>query len=177
MPSSARSSVVARLAMDVSSSREPHRLVIPAPIEIIFYGDSHLRCHPDLPICDGYLHPIDQPHPAMAQAQRPRRTQQRHPLCGYLLTCFRTGAWRGSVQVPGSSLSLRLPTLVVWLSFGLRGPGAAMSEERLKRGLFSSSPWLTCTPQQAGQLGDHHARPAHAMDADRVQRTTKPTLG
>jgi hypothetical protein len=33
---------------------------------------------------------------------------------------------------------LRLPTLVVRLSSGLRGPGAAMSEERLKRGLFSS---------------------------------------
>jgi hypothetical protein len=37
--------------------------------------------------------------------------------------------------VPGSSLSIRLPALVVWLSFGLRGPGAAGSEERLKRGL------------------------------------------
>jgi hypothetical protein len=58
---------------------------------------------------------------------------------GYLLTCLRTGAWRGSVQVPGSSLSFRLPTLVVWLSFGLRGPGAAMGGERLKRGLFSST--------------------------------------
>jgi hypothetical protein len=43
---------------------------------------------------------------------------------GYLLTCLRTGAWRGSVQVPGSSLSIRLPALVAWLSFGLRGPGA-----------------------------------------------------
>ena len=58
--------------------------------------------------------------------------------CGYLFNCPRTGAWRGSVQVPGSSLSIRLPTLVVWLSFGLRGPGAAMGEERLKRGLPSS---------------------------------------
>ena len=28
--------------------------------------------------------------------------------------------------MPGSSLSIRLPTLVVWLSFGLRGPGAAV---------------------------------------------------
>jgi hypothetical protein len=60
------------------------------------------------------------------------------PLIGYLLTCLRTGAWRDSVQVPGSSLSFRLPALVVWLSFGLRGPGAAMGEERLKRGLFGS---------------------------------------
>jgi hypothetical protein len=59
----------------------------------------------------------------------------QRPLFGYLLTCPRTGAWRGSAQVPGSSLSIRLPTLVVWLSFGLRGPGAAGSEERLKRGL------------------------------------------
>jgi hypothetical protein len=38
--------------------------------------------------------------------------------------------------VPGSSLSFRLPALVVWLSSGLRGPGAAVGEERLKRGLF-----------------------------------------
>ena len=60
------------------------------------------------------------------------------PRIGYLLTCPRTGAWRGSVQVPGSSLSFRLPALVVWLLSGLRGPGAAMSGERLKRGLFSS---------------------------------------
>ena len=44
-------------------------------------------------------------------------------LIGYLLTCRRTGAWQGSVQAPGRSLSHRLPTLVVWLSFGLRGPG------------------------------------------------------
>ena len=55
---------------------------------------------------------------------------------GYLLTCGRTGAWPGSVQVPGLSLSHRLPAFVVWLSFGLRGPGAATEgEERLKRGL------------------------------------------
>src|SRR5262249_9660891 len=54
-------------------------------------------------------------------------------------TCFidrRTGVWPGSVQVPGPSLSTRLPTLGVWLSHGLRGPGiAGMSVERLKRGL------------------------------------------
>jgi hypothetical protein len=37
--------------------------------------------------------------------------------------------------VPGSSLSIRLPTLVVWLSFGLRGPGA-VGEKRLKRGVL-----------------------------------------
>jgi hypothetical protein len=53
-------------------------------------------------------------------------------------TCSRTGAWRGSVQVPGSSLANRLPTLGVWLSHGLRGPGAVTSGERLKRGLFCS---------------------------------------
>ena len=34
---------------------------------------------------------------------------------GYLLTWARTGAWRGSVQVPGPSLTFRLPALVVWL--------------------------------------------------------------
>ena len=56
---------------------------------------------------------------------------------GYLLTCSRTVAWRGSVQVPGSSLSHRLPALVAWLSFGLRGPGA-VGRERLKRGVLGS---------------------------------------
>jgi hypothetical protein len=60
-----------------------------------------------------------------------------HAHIGYLLTCPRTVAWRGSVQVPGSSLSHRLPALVAWLSFGLRGPGA-VGRERLKRGLLSS---------------------------------------
>jgi hypothetical protein len=37
-----------------------------------------------------------------------------------------------------NSLSIRLPALVVWLLFGLRGPGAAMGRERLKKGLRSS---------------------------------------
>jgi hypothetical protein len=37
--------------------------------------------------------------------------------------------------VPGSSLANRLPTLGVWLSHGLRGPGTAVSGERLERGL------------------------------------------
>ena len=36
--------------------------------------------------------------------------------------------------MPGSSLSLRLPTLVVWLSFGLRGPGAAMERGEAQEG-------------------------------------------
>jgi hypothetical protein len=35
--------------------------------------------------------------------------------------------------VPGSSLSIRLPTLVVWLSFGLRGPGTVGKERRHRR--------------------------------------------
>ena len=61
-----------------------------------------------------------------------------HPLIGYLFTCPRTGARPGSVQVPGPSLSFRLPALVVWLSSGLRGPGAAVGKERLKRGLPGS---------------------------------------
>jgi hypothetical protein len=64
-----------------------------------------------------------------------RRSDRPH--IGYLLTCLRTDAWRGSVQAPGSSLSFRLPALVVWLSFGLRGPGA-VGKERLKRGVLSS---------------------------------------
>jgi len=57
---------------------------------------------------------------------------------GYLLTCPKTGARPGSVRASGSSLSHRLPVLVTWLSFGLRGPGAALGRERLKRGLRSS---------------------------------------
>ena len=67
-----------------------------------------------------------------------RRMTMRLGNTRYSATCFtcsRTGAWRGSVQVPGSSLANRLPTLGVWLSHGLRGPGAAMSGERLERGL------------------------------------------
>jgi hypothetical protein len=37
--------------------------------------------------------------------------------------------------VPGSLLAIRLPTLGVWLSHGLRGPGAVVRGERLERGL------------------------------------------
>ena len=36
--------------------------------------------------------------------------------------------------MPGSSLSIRLPTLVVWLSFGLRGPGAAVERGEAQEG-------------------------------------------
>ncbi len=36
--------------------------------------------------------------------------------------------------MPGSSLSFRLPALVVWLSFGLRGPGAAMERGEAQEG-------------------------------------------
>jgi hypothetical protein len=62
----------------------------------------------------------------------------RHTHIGYLFHCLRTGARPGSVQALGPSLSHRLPTLVVWLSFGLRGPGVAQGGERLKRGLLCS---------------------------------------
>jgi hypothetical protein len=63
----------------------------------------------------------------------------RRKRCHRLLVDLpRTGARPGSVQAPGSSLSFRLPALTVWLSFGLRGPGAVMGQERLKRGLRSS---------------------------------------
>jgi hypothetical protein len=50
---------------------------------------------------------------AIGAAVVTRSRQTRRALCGYLLACRRTGAWRGSVQAPGSSLSMRLPTLVV----------------------------------------------------------------
>ena len=36
--------------------------------------------------------------------------------------------------MPGSSLSIRLLALVVWLSFGLRGPGAAMERGEAQEG-------------------------------------------
>ncbi len=50
-----------------------------------------------------------------------------------------TGAWRGSVEAPGSSLYPWLPTHRVWLSLGLRGPGVVLvSGEWLKRGLPGS---------------------------------------
>lgn len=52
-------------------------------------------------------------------------TVLEHPTCGCLLYCPEVLAWRGWDQAPGSSLSLRLPTLVVWLSLGLCGPGVA----------------------------------------------------
>jgi hypothetical protein len=46
---------------------------------------------------------------------------------------------QASVQAPGLSLYLRLPTFCVWLSFGLRGPGVAvLGGERLERGLCCS---------------------------------------
>ena len=78
---------------------------------------------------------------------------------GYLLTCPRTGAWRGSVQAPGSSLSIRLPALVVWLSFGLRGPGAAVAAGEAQEGFVLlevavPSPSPRCSWQgQAGRTG------------------------
>jgi hypothetical protein len=48
-----------------------------------------------------------------------------HTTGGYLFHGCQDGAWQGVVQAPGLSLSLRLPTLIVWLSIGLRGPGVA----------------------------------------------------
>jgi hypothetical protein len=56
-------------------------------------------------------------------------------------TCFidlRPLPGQASVEAPGLSLSFRLPTLVVRLSFGMRGPGVAQGGERLKRGLLGS---------------------------------------
>lgn len=47
----------------------------------------------------------------------------------------RTGVWSDSVQVPGGSLSSRLPTRVwVWLTFGLH-PVGCRDEAWLKKGL------------------------------------------
>ena len=71
------------------------------------------------------------------------------PYIGYLLTCARTGTWPGSVQVPRLSLSHRLPALVVWLSFGLRGLGAAnLGEAGVSRRPLLLASWLhnNCAP-------------------------------
>ena len=75
------------------------------------------------------------------------------PQFGYLLTCPRTGARPGSVQAPGPSLSIRLPTLVVWLSSGLREPGAAVQWGEAQEGFVllelavpSPLPGLTALP-------------------------------
>ena len=57
----------------------------------------------------------------------------------------------------GSSLAIRLPTLGVWLSHGLRGPGAAVSGERLERGLpaleVAVPSWLS--NQEQGGFDEH----------------------
>jgi hypothetical protein len=56
-------------------------------------------------------------------------------LIGYLLDCLRIGGLaRLSVQAPGLSLSHRLPTLVVWLSFGLRGSGVVPGRGEAQEG-------------------------------------------
>ena len=52
-------------------------------------------------------------------------TRRDQSLIGYLFTGSHDGASQGVVEASGPSLSHRLPTLVVWLSFGLRGPGVA----------------------------------------------------
>jgi hypothetical protein len=52
-------------------------------------------------------------------------------------TCFidlRPRPGQASVEAPGLSLSFRLPTLVVWLSFGLRGPGVAPGRGEAQEG-------------------------------------------
>jgi hypothetical protein len=59
-----------------------------------------------------------------AESCRTARTDVQ-PDLGYLFYCLMTGAWRGSVEAPGLSLSHRLPMLVVWLSSDLRCPGVA----------------------------------------------------
>jgi hypothetical protein len=59
------------------------------------------------------------------------------PLIGCLLYCFWVRAWRGSVLAPGLSLSFRLPTLVVWLSFGLRGPGVVLGPGEAREGFVA----------------------------------------
>ena len=46
-----------------------------------------------------------------------------------LVPLTQTDVWQGSVQAPGLSLSHRLPTLVVWLSFGPRSAGVARPGE------------------------------------------------
>ena len=71
------------------------------------------------------------------RAQRHGRASRAHS--GYLLNEPQDGAWQGVVQTSGPLLPMRLPTLVVWLSRGLRGPGVVLPErEWLERGLPGS---------------------------------------
>lgn len=64
----------------------------------------------------------------------------REPDVRSSATCFidgRTVPAQARSRCPGSSLSNRLPTMIVWLSHGLRRPGTA-GQERLKKGLLCS---------------------------------------
>jgi len=57
-------------------------------------------------------------------------------LTGLLETRGRTGVWPDSVQVPGGTLLIGLPTPVlgVWLTIGLQ-PAGCRDEAWLKKGL------------------------------------------
>src|SRR5215207_3423690 len=82
----------------------------------------------------------------------------------------RTAPGEVVVQAPGLSLSHRLPTLVVWLSLGLRGPGVARRAGEAREGfakLEAAVPSSLDIPGGAssgGRMGSVQA----GQDADRV---------
>ena len=78
-----------------------------------------------------------------------------HPLIGCLFHCPRTGAWRGSVQAPGSVALISAAhagrVALIWPAW----PGRRQGRERLKRGLPSSKqrcpPGSTTTTDRASE--------------------------
>src|SRR5215207_8966271 len=78
---------------------------------------------------------------------------------------------RGVVQAPGLSLSHRLPTLVVWLSLGLRGPGVARRAGEAQEGfakLEAAVPSSLGTPGGASIRRGLMGKPLAGQDTDRV---------
>jgi transposase len=74
------------------------------------------------------------------------------------------------VQAPGLSLSHQLPTLVVWLSFGLRGPGAVRRAGEAREGfakLEAAVPSTLDIPGGASN-GGRRSKALAGQDADRV---------
>jgi hypothetical protein len=87
-------------------------------------------------------------------------------------TCFidlRPWPGQASVEAPGLSLSHRLPTLVVWLSFGMRGPGVDQGGERLKRGAMIVNA-STQYSRKCRKINSVHERPGGLVRAYRLPR-------
>ena len=74
-----------------------------------------------------------------------------------------TVVWGGSVQAPGLSLSHRLPTLVVWLSFGLRsGQQMGSTTTRVVIGMDPHKRSVTIERKDCVSRTSHGAGPLEA---------------